>query len=181
MKNITILLLALLFVTASCSKEEVEPGDDNELITTVKLSFKSPTGVVKSFYWRDKQGDGVMDSVDPIILEKNGTYELSVSLLDETKNPFFDISEEIEEEADVHLFVYKVTPTGLVNVQIKDLDKNGLPIGLIADIRSQYVPGNGKFQVMLKHQPPINGKAVKSGAEEGGSTDVDVEFPISIQ
>ena len=97
------------------------------------------------------------------------------------KNPVFDISEEIEEESDVHLFVYKVTPLGLVGVQIKDLDKNGLPIGLKADVRSQYVPGNGKFQVILKHQPPINGKAAKTGSEEGGSTDVDVSFPLTVQ
>lgn len=181
MKNITILLLALFFVSTSCSKEDVEPSDDNELITTVKLSFKSAAGVVKSFYWRDKQGDGVMDSVDPILLDKNTAYEMSISLLDETKNTVFDISEEIEEESDVHLFVYKVTPLGLVGVQIKDLDKNGLPIGLNADVRSQYVPGSGKFQVILKHQPPVNGKAVKTGSEEGGSTDVDVSFPLTIQ
>ncbi|MEN9959297.1 MAG: hypothetical protein RLZZ474_1541 [Bacteroidota bacterium] len=181
MKNITILSLALFFVASSCSKEEVEPNDDNELITTVKLSFKSPTGIIKSFYWRDKQGDGVMDSVDPILLDKNSTYEMSIALLDETKNPVFDISEEIKEEADVHLFIYKATPSGLMSVQIKDLDKNGIPIGLLADIRSQYVAGNGNFQVILKHQPPVNGKAVKTGAEEGGSTDVDVRFPITIQ
>ncbi len=181
MKNVTILLLAFLFVFASCSKEDVEPSDDNELITTVRLSFKSPSGVVKMFYWRDKQGDGVMDSVDPILLNKNMVYEMSISLLDETKSPVFDISEEIEEEADVHMFVYKVSPTGLVSLQIKDLDKNGLPVGLKADVRSQYVPGNGTFQVILKHQPPVNGKAAKSGDEEGGSTDVEVSFPLTIQ
>ncbi len=181
MRSITILLLALFFVVTSCSKEEVEPNDDNELVTTVKLSFKSSTGNIKSFYWRDKQGDGVMDSVDPILLDKNSTYEMSIALLDETKNPVFDISEEIKEEADVHLFFYKVTPTGLLSVQIKDLDKKGIPIGLLADIRSQYVPGNGNFQVILKHQPPVNGKAVKTGAEDGGSTDVDVSFPVSIR
>lgn len=181
MKNFTILLLAFILVFAGCSKEDVEPSDDNELITTVKLSFKSPTGLVKSFYWRDKQGDGVMDSVDPILLDKNTAYEMTISLLDETKNPVFDITEEIEEESDVHLFVYKVTPSGLVGIQIKDLDKNGLPIGLKADIRSQYVPGNGMFQVILKHQPPINGKAAKTGSEEGGSTDVDVSFPLTVQ
>jgi hypothetical protein len=175
------ILLSILFVSFSCSKDEIEPNDDNELITTVKLSFKSSAGTVKSFYWRDKQGDGVVDSVDPIVLDKNATYELSLSLLDETKNPVFDISKEIEEESDVHLFVFKSNPASLVNVQIKDLDKNGLPIGLNASVRTQYASGMGKFNVVLKHQPPVNGKAVKNGSEEGGSTDVDVDFPISVQ
>jgi len=183
MKHI-FTLLALLIVTSACKKEEVEPGDDNELITTVKLEFKPITNSAlptKSFFWRDVQGDGVADSVDPIVLEKNTTYEMNVSLLDETKKPVFDISKEIENESDVHLFVFKSNPLGLLNIQIKDLDKNGKPIGLRSEAKSQFVAGTGKFTVILKHQPPVNGKAVKTGGEEGGSTDVDVTFPITIQ
>ena len=180
MKHLFILL-SVLFVSVSCSKDNIEPDDDNELITTVKLSFKSSTGTVKSYFWRDKQGDGVMDSVDPIVLDKNASYELSVSLLDETKNPVFDISKEINEEADVHLFVYKSTPTGLVNVVIKDLDKKGLPLGLLSEVKTQIAPGNGNFNVVLKHQPPVNGVAVKNGSASLGSTDVDVSFPLSVQ
>lgn len=176
--------IALFIVSSSCHKEKVEPGDDNELITTVKLEFKSITNSslpTKSFYWRDIQGDGVMDSADPIVLSKNTTYEMNVSLLDETKRPVFDISEEVEEESDVHLFVFKSNPLGLLNVQIKDLDKNGMPIGLRCEIKSQFAPGTGKFNVLLKHQPPVNGKSVKTGNEEGGSTDVDVTFPVVVQ
>ena len=183
MKHI-FTFLAFVFISTSCSKEEVEPGDDNELITTVKLAFKPVTTSslpTKSFYWRDTQGDGVMDSVDPIVLEKNTTYEMYVSLLDETKKPIFDISEEVEEEGDVHLFVYKSNPLGLLNIQIKDLDKNGVPVGLRSEVKSQFVAGTGKLTVLLKHQPPVNGKAVKTGNEEGGSTDVDVTFPVTVQ
>jgi hypothetical protein len=33
----------------------------------------------------------------------------------------------------------------------------------------------------LKHQPPINGKIVKTGDEDGGSTDVDLEFDLIIK
>mgnify|MGYP000179500481 CR=1 FL=1 len=92
-----------------------------------------------------------------------------------------DISKEINEEADVHLFVYKSTPTGLVNVVIKDLDKKGLPLGLLSEVKSQIAPGNGNFNVVLKHQPPVNGVAVKNGSASLGSTDVDVSFPLSVQ
>jgi len=175
------IFVSILFISLGCSKEEHEPHDDNELITTVKLSFKSSTGAVKSYFWRDKQGDGVMDSVDPIVLDKNATYELTVTLLDETKTPVFDISKEIEEEADVHLFVFKSTPASLVNVTIKDVDKKGLPLGLVSEVKSQITQGNGNFNVVLKHQPPVNGKAVKNGSESIGSTDVDVSFPLSVQ
>lgn len=183
MKHI-FTFIALFILSSSCHKEKVEPGDDNELITTVKLEFKAVSNssiATKSFYWRDVQGDGVVDSVDPIILDKNTTYEMIVSLLDETKKPVFDISKEIDNESDVHLFVYRTNPLGLLNVQIKDLDKNGMPIGLRSEVKSQYAPGNGKLTVILKHQPPVNGKTVKTGNEEGGSTDVDVTFPITVQ
>ena len=175
---------AFLVLATSCSKEEVEPGDDNELITTVKLEFKPITNTTlptKSFFWKDTQGDGVMDSVDPIELDKNTTYEMKVSLLDETKKPVFDISKEVEEEGDVHLFVFKSNPLSLLSVQIKDLDKKGMPIGLLSEVKSQFVAGSGKFNVILKHQPPVNGKAVKTGNEEGGSTDVDVTFPVIVK
>lgn len=102
-------VMAILAISTSCSKEEHEPHDDNELITTVKLEFKPITNAslpTKSFLWKDTQGDGVMDSVDPIELDKNTTYEMKVSLLDDTKKPAFDISKEVEEEGDVHLFVF---------------------------------------------------------------------------
>jgi hypothetical protein len=183
MKHI-FTLIALFVVSTSCHKEKVEPGDDNELITTVKLEFKSISNSsipAKTFYWRDIQGDGVADSVDPIVLDKNTSYEMIVSLLDETKKPVFDISEEVEEEGDVHLFIFKSNPNGLLNIQIKDLDKNGMPIGLRSEVKAQYAPGNGNLNVILKHQPPVNGKVSKTGNEEGGSTDVDVTFPVTVK
>lgn len=183
MKHI-FTFLALFVISTSCSKDEHEPHDDNELITTVKLEFKPVTNLslpTRSFFWKDTQGDGVMDSVDPIELDKNTTYEMRVSLLDETKKPAFDISKEIEDEADVHLFVFKSNPLGLLSVQIKDLDKKGLPIGLRSEVKSQFVAGTGRFNVILKHQPPVNGRAVKTGNEEVGSTDVDVTFPVTIK
>ncbi len=183
MKHI-FTFLALLVLSTSCSKEEHEPHDDNELITTVKLEFKPVTNSAlptKSFFWKDTQGDGVMDSVDPIELDKNTTYEMKVSLLDDTKKPAFDISKEIQEEGDVHLFVFKSNPLSLLSVQIKDLDKKGMPIGLLSEVKSQFAAGTGKFNVILKHQPPISGRAVKTGKEVGGSTDVDVTFPVVIK
>jgi hypothetical protein len=179
-----IPFFGLFFLISGCQREKVEPGDDNELITTIKVQFKSitnPSSAVKTFYWRDVQGDGVVDSVDPIILDKNSTYDMEIALLDETKKPAFDITKEIKEEGDVHLFVYQTNPVGLLAFKIKDLDKNGLAVGLETEVKSQYAPGNGKFTVLLKHQPPVNGKAVKNGSEEGGSTDVDITFPVTVK
>ena len=95
------ILSAFLMLFAGCSKEDLEPHDDNELITTVKLQFTSitsPSSPVKTFYWRDLQGDGVVDSIDPIVLDKNSTYDMEITLLDETKSPATNITKEIENE-----------------------------------------------------------------------------------
>ena len=93
----------------------------------------------------------------------------------------FLFTKEIEAESDSHLFVYKVNPTTLLNILPTDLDKNGKPIGLKAKGKTQFVAGTGKFRLILKHQPPVNGKNTKTGDEDGGSTDVDLEFDLIVK
>jgi hypothetical protein len=48
-------------------------------------------------------------------------------------------------------------------------------------VKTQYIPGSGFLQVLLKHQPPLNGKKVKTGDENAGSTDLDLSFPLIIK
>jgi hypothetical protein len=182
------IFFLFIFCLVSCIHgDEIEPADDNELITTVKLVFTplddeddDEGGVPLVFYWKDYEGDGVVDRLDPIVLNDNTQYDLQVQLLDETKSPKVDISKAILEEADVHLFVYKILPASLLKVSIKDRDSKGLAIGLRADARTGP-RGDGKIRVILKHQPPVNGQSVKNGQEEPGSSDVDVEFKLSIK
>ncbi|MEK6546949.1 MAG: hypothetical protein AABZ56_01405 [Bacteroidota bacterium] len=179
------LSLFLVFSLFSCIHgEEMEPSDDNELITTFKLVF-TPQTVEENetplvFYWRDTEGDGVVDRLDPIVLNNNTQYDLQVQLFDETKSPRVDITKSIIEEADVHLFVYKIQPASLIKLTIKDRDSKGLALGLRGDVKTG-AKGNGKMRVLLKHQPPVNGQSVKNGLEEPGSTDVDIEFILSIK
>ena len=174
-----------VFLLVSCIHGDgIEPADDNELITTVKLVFTPQDdedgNMPLVFYWKDNDGDGVVDRLDPIVLNDDTHYDLQVQLFDETKIPRVDITKAILEEADVHLFVYKILPASLLKLSIKDRDSNGLPLGLHGDIRTGS-KGNGKMLVLLKHQPPVNGKNVKNGQEEPGSTDVDIEFSLTIK
>lgn len=183
MKQI-FFILTFSFLFLQCKKQDdVVPTDDNELITTVQLIFTDSNNQSSTFSFQDKDGDPktTPDKFDKITLNKNTDYTLSIKVFDETKSPMLDITKQIEEESDAHLFVFKINPASLLSIQASDLDKNGKAIGLKSKGKSQYVPGNGKFRLILKHQPPINGKIVKTGDEDGGSTDVDLEFDLIIK
>lgn len=182
MKQLYALLLVVLFF--SCKKEgEIEPTDDNELITTIELVFTDAANVSRSFMFRDLDGDvrTPPESFDTLKLARNTEYKLSVLVSDESKGSKQDITASIKEESDVHLFVYKSMPISLLSIQLVDVDKNALPVGLNAKAKTQYFPGSGLLQVLLKHQPPLNGKVMKTGDEEAGSTDVDISFPLVIR
>ena len=124
-KYLPILLASLLFT--SCKKDEVEPTDDNELITRVELKFTDVTAKsTLTFTFQDKDGDPktAPEKFDKIVLNKGVTYSVSIGVYDDTKSPVMDITQEINEEADVHLFVYKTTPASLLTTTILDKDKN---------------------------------------------------------
>ena len=56
-KYLSILVAVLLF--ASCKKDEdIQPTDDNELITRVELTFiNSATNAIVKYSFQDKDGD----------------------------------------------------------------------------------------------------------------------------
>jgi hypothetical protein len=182
-KYLAILAAVLLFM--SCKKDEdIEPTDDNELITRVELTFiNKATNAIVKYTFQDKDGDPktAPEKFDKIVLSKGVTYTMSIEAFDDTKSPVTDITEEIDEESDVHLFVFKTTPATLLTTTIEDIDKNGLPIGLTTKVLASSTAGTGKFNVLLKHQPVLNGVKVKTGQEAGGSTDIDLTFDLEVK
>ena len=182
-KYLPIIIATVLFI--SCKRDhELEPMDDNELITRVELKFTDITAKSSITYtFQDKDGDPktAPEKFDKIVLNKGVTYSVSIGVYDDTKSPVMDITQEINEEAEVHLFVYKATPASLLTTTILDKDKNGLPIGLSSSILTQSTAGTGKLNLLLKHQPELNGVRVKTGQEAGGSTDIDLLFDVEIK
>lgn len=181
-KSLLLLLLAV-FVLTNCKDkaDDPKPDDDNELITTVKLTFaKAGTTTPSTFLYQNPTGGSTPTKFDQIMLDKNSTYTLSIELLDESKSPVVDITEEVEEKSDEHLFVFTPTPgTGLLAVTITDKDANNLPIGL----ESTVVTGTtatGKLRIQLRHQPPLNGVRAKNGTATPGSDDVNLEFSVML-
>ena len=189
------LLLSALF--SSCEVDDPQREDAPELITQAVLTFTPSdggAGVVVTA--TDPDGDGVQDIAvdDAINLVVNKTYILTISLINGLANPAdpsYDITAEVDEESDEHLFFYGWTntvfadPAGDGNgdnrqddVNYNDEDVNGLPLGLSTTWTAAGIVSAGTFRVILKHQPGLKSQTSSSS---DGETDLDLTFEINTQ
>jgi len=174
----------MLFLAAgllsSCDKndDEQEPENESELITTVMLTMQEEgTANVVTATFRDTDGDGgnAPTKFDEIVLKPNKVYNTTITLMDESKSPAENITEEIEEESDDHQFFFTPT-TGLnVTVAYQDKDANNLPIGLETKVTTGTA-STGKLKVTLKHQPGIKNNNIAAG-----ETDIELDFTTNVQ
>ncbi|MBO0952467.1 hypothetical protein J2I46_28040 [Fibrella sp. HMF5405] len=180
----SVLALGSLLMLAGCNKAtEPQPADENELITTVTLRFtEQGTTNTQAFTFQDKDGDGgaAPTRFDSVTLTANKSYSLTVEVLDESKTPTDNITNEIKDKQDEHLFVYTATPGTLLAYTYGDKDSRNFPIGL-AGTATTGSAGTGLLNVRLRHQPPINGVAVKNGTVTPGSDDVNLNFPLTVR
>lgn len=195
MVGMAIVICLTSYLLSGCAAEEPVKEDIPELITKVVLTFEplSPgTNIV--VIASDPDGEGVKDiTVDgPINLVANTSYTLTLSLLNELaemSSPAYNITDEVEEEGDEHMFFYAWTgnvfsdPAGNGNIDNRsdavnylDEDVDGLPVG-INTFWTTGTASSGTFRIVLKHQPQL--KSATSGADTG-ETDLDVEFEINI-
>ncbi len=170
-------LTGLMFLTA-CNDDDVEPENEEEVITTVNYTLTPDGGGdTVTLTYRDEDGDG---SGAPVItggtLAANTTYSGSLELLNETESPAEDITEEIQEEDEDHLFFFTVNGANLT-VAYADMDANGNPTGLATTVTTGDASA-GTLIVTLRHEPT---KPAATLAEAGGETDIEVSFPVSIQ
>lgn len=185
-KNLFLLALlatGLLFVT-SCSKDDPEVPNEEEVITTLTYTLTPQGGgnaVVLSF--KDLDGDGGNAPVisSPNTLAANTTYTGAIVLLNETESPAEDITEEIMEEDDEHQFFFSSTVGGL-SVAYGDQDGDGNPVGLSTTLTTGAA-GSGNLTVTLRHEPNKGGAGVSGGdiTNAGGETDIEVTFAVSVQ
>lgn len=188
MKNFSMLAIALMVIFAvGCKKDDDTPtpvdnhDDDHhheeELITSVILSFVDTAGVQPSvqYAFRDPDGDGgnAPTQHDTIRLVANTYYNATIQLLNESETPAEDITLEIQNEDDEHLFCYAPSNT---NVSIVRTDSDGTYEVGITTFWSTGAAANGDTKVTLKHQP-----GVKDGTCAPGDTDVEVTFVTEVQ
>ena len=173
-----LAIIALLI--ASCSKSSIDAVDENELITTVKLSFTAG-GTTQTFSYSDPDGDGGnAPIINDISLKANTTYTLIIELFDESKSPIINITDEVSANRDEHLFIYTPSPSTLLTYTYGDKDSRNFNVGLTGSVKTGAA-ATGKLKVQLRHQPPIGGKASKDGTLAPGSDDVNIDFNVVIQ
>jgi hypothetical protein len=189
-----------LFLTAvGCGDDEKGSGNENEVITTVTLTFTPSAGgtpIVARFNDPDGNGGGA-PTIDPINLTA-GMFDLSVTFENRLETPPANITEEVEDEADEHqVFFTGSAVNGPASNQANaplihaytDMDAKGLPLGLANGITARK--GTGTLTVTLRHMPPANNMPVKTASAAdmvrasgfsaiGGSTDAQVNFPVTV-
>ncbi|MFD2570373.1 hypothetical protein ACFSUS_06990 [Spirosoma soli] len=185
-KKTLLLFVPVVLLVGACNTDEenVAPTDSNEAITTATLSLTNtatPTEVVTATI--DNLTTQIDTSKYVLRLRANTTYSGAVTLLDKTKTPTLNVSAEVKEEGNEHLFVYTFTPAAgspaSMTITATDKDTNPAPgpypIGLTTQIRTGAV-GSGKLNVVLRHQPDV-----KNGTAQPGSSDLDTDFKVLIQ
>jgi hypothetical protein len=178
--NVWVLLALFTFVMASCKKDDTVPEDEQELITTVRLTLTSVSNSteVVTATWKDTDGPG---GTPPVIsglnLRQNAIYTGRIAFLDESRpNDPKDITEEVEEEEEDHEVFYTVTGANLV-VSSRNLDAKGLPLGTRANFATGAASA-GTLKIILKHKP---GTKAAGDQSTKGETDVEADLPIQIQ
>ena len=190
-----VTALTVILLAAGCEVEDPVREDVPELITKVTLTFTPTVGDPVVVTATDPDGEGVQDvQVDgDIKLEATKSYSLSLTLangLVKPSDPEYDVTEEVEEESDEHIFFFSWTnnifkdPEGDGNidrrgdpVNYEDEDVNGLPLGLETFWTAGAV-ASGDFRIMLKHQPDLKSATSESGV---GETDLDLTFGVKLE
>ena len=184
-KKSLLLFIPVALLAGACSKDEenVTPTDDNEAITTATLTLTSQTTPVQTVTATvDNLNTSADMSMATHTLRANTPYTGTVTLLDKTKTPVSDVSAEVKEKANEHLFVYTFTPAASsptsMTVTSTDRDTNPspgpYPIGLTTEVRTGAA-GGGTLKVVLRHQPNA-----KNGTATPGTTDLDTNFPVAV-
>ena len=183
-----LAVIALTTVMVGCSKDEdvpepvttgggTTPPNEEELITSVILSFVDTAGIQPpvEYAFRDPDGDGgnTPSQHDTIRLVANTYYNATIQLLNESVTPAEDITLEVQQEDDEHLFCYAPSNT---NVVIDRTDSDGAYEVGIATFWSTEAIATGTTTVTLKHQPDV-----KDGTCAPGDTDVEITFVTEVQ
>lgn len=181
------LAVALAFV--GCDTNEPDPINPEELITQVTITFTNAAdgSDTVTIVASDSDGDGAGITFSPMSasLRQGATYNATIELRDTINNE--DITEEIEEESEEHLFRYTLSPSTAGAVTITDSesdytteDENGagdLLVGLAFNVAvDAAASGTGTLNATLFH---FDDAPKTSSTATSDEIDVDIDFPVT--
>ena len=188
MRALAILSLSL----SACGPLGNGALNEQEVITSMILTFTPAGGGAPiTAEFDDPDGDGgELPTVQPIALAP-GEYALTVRLQNRFEDPPEEITDEVRDEADEHLFLFTgsaTAPGGPITQRYADQDANGLPIGLESTVTARS--GAGSLVVTLRHMPPelppVKATDTVDQARDlgidslGGTTDATVAFMVTV-
>lgn len=177
--------LSVILITGSltgCS-DDPESTNEEEVITKITVTLTPEEGTPVTLSWIDTNLNSV---VEPTEITSSGAlmaaeaYVTTIELLNESADPDINVSEEVEEEAEDHIFCFEATD---VNITFSgfDVDSNGQQLGLT----STWTTGDaseGTVNIKLWHQPGFKtGSCPLSGDPAIGETDIDITFNVEIE
>jgi len=169
-------LLAFLFVFTSCKKDDPEEVHEEEEINRVVLSvFQTGASQQDTYTWNEGE------TIPSIALSANATYQVSVSFYDASDaSDIENITEEVIEEADEHYVFFETAGANLTiaSASTDTTDSDNIPINLNTQWTTAAA-SSGSVRVYLIHEPTT--KSGSSRDDFGGETDVEVNFPVTIQ
>lgn len=168
-----VFALTVLFI--QCKNDSPEEINEEEVINRVSLTVTAADGSSNDYTWNEG------DTVPTITLAANTTSNVSIHFYDASDaSDVEDITEEVIEEADEHFVYYQVSSASLsISAASNDVeDAAGISINLKTEWAAAAA-SSGTVRVYLIHEP--TSKTGGSRGELGGSTDLELDFPVSIQ
>jgi hypothetical protein len=169
-------LTALFLFAATLQFQSCKPknSDGQEEITTIKLKLTSLSNGTQVFNYQNLNG---AVNKDTIKVFKSDVYTCDIQLLDETKNPANDVTDEIKSKANEHQFFFVSSPSGMILFSDFDKDGNGKDVGLTSKWTVANNAQTGTVKIVLKH---LDGNP-KTGNMNDGETDIEVVFDAMVQ
>lgn len=184
MLNGLILAFTLAVLLPACDKDNDGETNEEEVITTMTLTFVPQGGGTTIVYdFDDPDGPGgAAPTQDEIVLVPGKAYDVSITLTNKTTNPDEDITTEVSDEAEAHRFYFASSAGSNISVSNLNNDPDGVPLGLTSTWTTT-TNATGTMTVTLRHYPGNPpGKALADPVDSPKSgTDIEVVFNTRIQ
>jgi hypothetical protein len=201
LKNIftKAFVFAIILFVVSCDKDDSpDPENEEEAITKAVLVVTNTSDNSSETYnfeveghHHDHDDDHTDDGDDDddhegehmeVELESNSTYLFEITFFNESDpSNSIDVTKEIIEEADEHVFFYELTDSSITieSAAGDTIDSSGDPIHL----KTEWTTTSAAIVDIVAYliHEPITKTGVSTRTDLGGSTDAEIEFEAHVE